>query len=156
MNDKPHRKGTKKSPREFTPGSVVRLPAGKRVAIMKGQDRSRWTDVYHAVLSAPWWAFFLGLAAFFGIINVVFALLYLSDPHALAHARHGNFWDAFLFSVQTIGSISYTVFVPQTIYANVIVSIEAFFGILTIALFTGIILARFSRPYARVVFSQVA
>jgi inward rectifier potassium channel len=48
------------------------------------------------------------------------------------------------------------VFVPQTLYANIIVSIEAFFGILTIALFTGIIFARFSRPYARVVFSRKA
>ena len=134
----------------------MRLPARKRVAVVKGQDRSRWTDVYHAVLRAPWWLFFIGLAAFFGTINVVFALLYLSDPNALAHVRHGNFWDAFLFSVQTIGSINYTVFVPQTVYANIIVSIEAFFGILTIALFTGIILARFSRPYARVVFSKYA
>ena len=34
--------------------------------------------------------------------------------------------DAFLFSVQTIGSINYTVFVPQTVYANIIVSVEAF------------------------------
>jgi inward rectifier potassium channel len=153
MNDKPD---SERFPREFSPGSVIRTPPGKRLAIMKGQDRSRWTDIYHAVLRAPWWLFFFGLATFFGIINVVFALLYLSDPNALAHARHGNFWDAFLFSVQTIGSINYTVFVPQTVYANIIVSIEAFFGILTIALFTGIILARFSRPYARVVFSKYA
>jgi len=156
MNDKPDKSKKDEFPREFTPGSVVRLKPGKRIAVMKGQDRSRWTDVYHAVLNAPWWLFFLGLAAFFAAINVVFALLYLSDPNALAHVRHGNFWDAFLFSVQTIGSINYTVFVPQTIYANIIVSIEAFFGILTIALFTGIIFARFSRPYARVVFSKVA
>ena len=156
MNDKPDKSKKDEFPREFTPGSVVRLKPGKRIAVMKGQDRSRWTDVYHAVLNAPWWLFFLGLAAFFATINVVFAFLYLSDPNALAHMRHGNFWDAFLFSVQTIGSINYTVFVPQTIYANIIVSIEAFFGILTIALFTGIIFARFSRPYARVVFSKVA
>ena len=33
---------------------------------------------------------------------------------------------------------------------------ESFTGILTIALFTGIIFARFSRPLARVVFSKVA
>ena len=156
MNDKPHKKERARRPHELTPARVMRVPPRQRIAVMKGQDSSRWTDVYHAVLRAPWWAFFLGLAAFFGAINVVFALLYLSDPNGLAHVRHGNFWDAFLFSVQTIGSINYTVFVPQTIYANVIVSIEAFCGILTIALFTGIILARFSRPYARVVFSNVA
>src|SRR5471032_2804506 len=108
MNDKPDPRGKNTQPREFTPGN--------RIAIMKGQDSSRWTDVYHTVLTAPWWLFFLGLAAFFATINVVFALLYLSDPNGLEHARHGNFWDAFLFSVQTIGSINYTVFVPQTVY----------------------------------------
>lgn len=132
------------------------MPTGRRLAIVKGQDVSRWTDFYHIVLTAPWWLFFAGLAAFFIVINTVFALLYLAGPNALQHARHGSFWDAFLFSVQTIGSISYTVFVPQTLYANIVVSIEAFFGILTIALFTGIMFARFSRPYARVVFSRKA
>ena len=37
-----------------------------------------------------------------------------------------------------------------------IVSVEAFFGILNIALITGVVFARFSRPFARVVFSNVA
>ncbi|MBV9418552.1 MAG: ATP-sensitive inward rectifier potassium channel 10 [Alphaproteobacteria bacterium] len=138
------------------PSAVSMIKPRQRVAIVKGQDVSRYTDFYHSVLIAPWWLFFLGLVAFFVVINVIFALLYLADPNALAHAQRGNFWDAFLFSVQTIGSVNYTAFVPQTIYANVIVSIEAFFGILTIALFTGIIFARFSRPFARIVFSNKA
>jgi inward rectifier potassium channel len=136
--------------------SIARARPRQRIAIVKGQDASRYTDFYHAVLTAPWWAFFAGLAGFFITINAVFATLYLFDPNALEHARHGNFWDAYLFSVETIGSINYTVFVPQTLYANILVSIEAFFGILTIALFTGIIFARFSRPFARVVFSKCA
>ena len=156
--------GHNDTPRGATPpgaappqvSSVMRARPGQRLAIVKGQDATRWTDVYHAVLTAPWWLFFLGLAAFFVTINAFFAVLYLSDPNSLAHARHGNFWDAYLFSVETIGSINYTVFVPQTLYANVVVSVEAFSGILTIALFTGVIFARFSRPFARVVFSRCA
>jgi len=154
MNDKPDLQEA--PPRRITASDLARVPPGKRLAIMKGQDRSRWTDAYHAVLTAPWWLFFLGLAAVFTTINVVFALFYLADPNGLEHAHRGDFWDAFLFSVQTIGSINYTVFVPRTIYANIIVSIEAFFGLLTLALFTGIIFARFSRPFARVVFSKYA
>lgn len=137
-------------------GSVMRSRPRSRVAIVKGQDGTRYTDFYHAVLTAPWWLFLLGLLGFFVAVNAAFALLYLFDPNALAHARHGNFWDAFLFSVQTIGSINYTVFVPQTLYANVVVCVEAFIGLLMLALFTGIIFARFSRPYARVVFSRCA
>ena len=156
MNDEPDKQKINGARGTSSPMRSARTPPGKRPAIMRGQDKSRWTDVYHAVLNAPWWLFFFGLATFFTAINVVFALLYLSDPVGLSHARSGNFWDAFLFSVQTIGSTNYTVFVPQSIYANVVVSIEAFFGILTIALFTGIIFSRFSRPYARIVFSRVA
>ncbi len=119
---------------------------GQRVAIVKGQDVSRYTDFYHTVLNTPWSLFFVYLGVFFIVVNAIFALLYLADPHALTKARSGNFWDAFLFSVQTIGSISDTAFVPQTIYANVLVSIEAFVGILMIALFTVIIFARCSLP----------
>ena len=123
-------------------------------AIVRGQDRSRWLDVYHAVLTAPWWAFFAGVAAIFAAANTVFALLYMSDPRGIDHAR--GFWDFFLFSVQTIGSANYTVMFPKTIYANVVVSIEAFFGILNLALITGVVFARFSRPFARILFSRVA
>jgi inward rectifier potassium channel len=132
------------------------IARGRRAprAIVRGQDRSRWLDVYHAILTAPWWAFFVGIAAIFAAVNTVFALLYMSDPRGIDHAR--GFWDYFLFSVQTIGSANYTVMFPKTIYANVVVSIEAFFGILNLALITGVVFARFSRPFARVLFSQVA
>ncbi|HEX3431381.1 MAG TPA: hypothetical protein VHT03_10885 [Rhizomicrobium sp.] len=123
-------------------------------AIVRGQDRSRWLDIYHAVLTAPWWAFFIAVAGIFAAVNAVFALLYMSDRHGIDHA-HG-FWDYFLFSVQTIGSANYTVMFPKTIYANVVVSVEAFFGILNLALITGVVFARFSRPFARVLFSSVA
>jgi inward rectifier potassium channel len=137
------------------PGTT-QLPKRGRVAVVRGQDASRYTDFYHAVLMAPWWLLFLELAAFFVLVNVVFALLYLADPQGLKGLQPGQFWNAFLFSIETIGSINYTVLIPQTTYANVIVSLEAFAGLLIIAVFTGIIFARFSRPYARVLFSRVA
>ena len=129
---------------------------GRRMTVIKGQDRTRWTDFYHAVLRAPWSLFFLGLLGFFVLINAVFAGLYMLDPNGLENAHPGSFWDVFLFSVQTLGAINYSVIVPRSSYANAIVSLEAFFGILNLALITGIVFARFSRPVARVVFSNVA
>lgn len=151
MSDKPNTPHST-SP-SFRPGA---LPQRGRIAIVKGQDISRYTDFYHFVLGLPWWAFFLGLAAVFVATNLVFALFYLADPGGIEHARTGSFWDAFVFSAQTIGSINYSVMVPKSTYVNTIVIVEAFVGILMIALFTGIIFARFSRPFARVVFSRVA
>ena len=137
------------------PPNLIHERPGKRVAIVRGQDQTRWTDGYHAVLTAPWWLFFAGLLGFFVAINAIFALLYLADTHGLAN-RHLNIWDVFLFSVETFASNNYTGYVPQTMYANIVVSIEGFFGILTTALFTGVIFARFSRPFARIVFSRCA
>ena len=45
---------------------------------------------------------------------------------------------------------------PKTLYANTIVTIEAIIGLMGIAVMTGLAFARFSRPTARVLFSQVA
>jgi inward rectifier potassium channel len=126
------------------------------MAVIIGQDLSRWTDFYHFILTVPWSVFFLGMALFFFTINVVFAFAYMADPNGIEHARPHNFWDAFLFSVQTIGSINYSVMSPKSIYANIVVVAEAFFGILNLALITGVVFSRFSRPYARVLFSRVA
>ncbi len=137
----------------FRPGA---LRDRERLAIVKGQDGSRYTDVYHTILRAPWWLFFLGLAAVFVGVNAIFATLYVVDRGGIDHARPGNFWDAFIFSAQTIGSINYSVMVPKSDYVNIVVIVEAFTGYLVLALFTGLIFARFSRPFARVVFSKVA
>jgi len=138
------------------PVSLVRAARSKRAAIVKGQDYGRFTDFYHGVLTASWPLFFLELLAAFIVVNLFFAMLYVTDPHGIASARPGSFTDAFFFSVQTLGTLGYGVMAPKTLYTNLLVTLESFTGILTIALFTGIIFARFSRPQARVVFSNVA
>lgn len=138
------------------PVSLLRTPPGRRLAIIKGQDYGRFTDFYHGVLTHSWPLFFLELLAAFIVVNLFFAMLYVSDPHGIANARPGSYADAFFFSVQTLGTLGYGVMAPRTLYTNLLVTVESFTGILTIALFTGIIFARFSRPQARVVFSNVA
>jgi inward rectifier potassium channel len=103
------------------------------------------------------WSWFLGIVASgYILLNSLFALAYLLQPDSIANARSGNFWDAFCFSIQTMATIGYGVMNPQTDYANVLVAIESWAGLLGVAMGTGIAFARFSRPTARVVFSQVA
>jgi inward rectifier potassium channel len=138
------------------PVSLARMRSGKRMAIFKGQDNSRFTDFYHAVLVMPWPLFLLALAVFFLILNGFFALLYLADPTGITNARPGNVWDAFQFSVYTIASIGYGSLAPKSHYVNVVVIIEAFVGILNVALITGAVFSRFSRPTARILFSDIA
>ena len=53
--------------------SIARMPRGQRVAVMKGQDKGRFLDFYHDLLTASWPSFFLQLAAMFGAVNLIFA-----------------------------------------------------------------------------------
>jgi len=138
------------------PISLVRGARGKRIAVIKGQDSGRFFDFYHGILTASWPGFVAQLAMLFLTVNLAFATLYVIDRGGITNARPGSFADAFFFSVQTLGTLGYGVMAPRTLYANLLVTAESFTGILIIALFTGIIFARFSRPFARLVFSKVA
>jgi inward rectifier potassium channel len=55
-----------------------------------------------------------------------------------------------------MSTIGYGTMVPRTFYANVLVSIEALVGLLSLAMVTGLIFAKFSRPTSRVLFSRLA
>ncbi len=122
-----------------------------------GEERhGHWRDLYHLLLTISWPGF-LGLVALLYVgANALFALLYLAGGDGIANARPGSFGDAFFFSVQTMASIGYGAMYPQSLYAHVLVTVEAVTGLLVMAMATGIMFARFSRPTARVLFSRVA
>jgi inward rectifier potassium channel len=117
---------------------------------------SYWRDPYHLLLTLPWSGFLAFIVLSYAAINTLFALLYLAGGDCIANARPGSFLDAFFFSVETIASIGYGFMYPKTDYANAIVTIEAMVSLVGIAVLTGLAFARFSRPTARVLFSQVA
>ena len=119
--------------------------------------RSRWhQDLYHRTLSLPWyWFLAIGCVFYLGI-NVVFAALYLLQPGGIAGAAPGSILDAFFFSVETIATIGYGQMYPQTVYTNVLMTIETMTGLILVALATGVTFARISRPTARVMFARVA
>jgi len=121
-----------------------------------GTARALRLDAYHPLLTMPWrWFFGIGATAYI-LFNAVFALLYLVVPGSIANAKPGSFMDAFFFSVQTMATIGFGVMAPATLYANVMVTIEALLGMAGVAVAAGLIFARFSQPTARVLFSQVA
>jgi len=111
-------------------------------------------DIYHFLLRRSWSGFFVVVTAGFLLANAFFATLYVLQPGGIQNARPGSFEDAFFFSVQTIATIGYGGMAPGTLYTHVIVTIEALVGILSVALVTGITFTKFSRPTARVVFSE--
>jgi inward rectifier potassium channel len=113
-----------------------------------------WRDPYHLLLTIPRLGFASIVLAVYLTINSLFALAYLAGGKCLEGARPGNFADAFFFSVQTLGSIGYGIVHPITFYANCIVTLEAIVSLLLIAVLTGLAFARFSRPHAKVIFSN--
>jgi inward rectifier potassium channel len=105
------------------------------------------------------WPVFVGvLAAAFLVLNVAFALIYaaggeLGEP-SIANARPGSLSDLFFFSVETTSTVGYGDMHPQTLFGHVVATIENFVGMFSLALMTGLMYARFSRPRARLVFAQ--
>jgi len=124
--------------------------------IRLGVEGSPFGDLYHRTLTVSWPAFFAIGGAIYAVANVVFAIFYLLQPGSVAQAHPGSFLDAFFFSVQTMATIGYGVMSPATVYANLLMTVETAVGLMFVALTTGLVFARFSRPTARVLFSSVA
>lgn len=113
---------------------------------------------YHGLLTMSWPKFFgVVLLAYIGI-NSLFAGLYLAcGPDAITGDMHTNpFLRAFFFSVHTFATIGYGNVVPNTLAANIVVTAEALVGLLSLALATGLLFARFSRPQAKILYSKTA
>jgi inward rectifier potassium channel len=112
------------------------------------------SDLYFYLTTVSWPKLLLIIVGLFGFINCLFAIGYMIDG-GVANARPGSFADAFFFSVQTMATIGYGVMAPHSFVSNMMVSVEALSGLTSLAVVTGLIFARFSRPTARVRFSRV-
>ncbi len=121
-----------------------------------GLPQEKWRDAYHVLLTMTWPRFLGLIATVYLLLNTLFAFLYLADPNGVINARPGDFDDHFFFSVQTLGSLGYGVMAPRGLYANLVMTLETFVGLFNLAIATGLMFARFSRPTARIMFSQIA
>ncbi|HTP88012.1 MAG TPA: ion channel [Bryobacteraceae bacterium] len=106
-----------------------------------------------------------GFAAVLGLlwltVNTGFALIYFSiDPRELqgidAATRGQRFLYDFFFSAQTLTTVGYGGMAPRGILGNFVASTEALIGLMAFAVGTGLLLARVSRPSARIAFSPHA
>lgn len=143
--------------------ALRRPPAPIRIMVQDGRLvpetrtwHSYWRDPYHLMLTIPWPGFLFLIALAYVGINGLFALAYLIGGDNVANARPGSLVDTFFFSVQTFASIGYGAMTPKTFYANILVTFEAWVELLSLAVITGLAFARFSKPTARVLFSEVA
>lgn len=94
------------------------------------------------------------LAIAFVALNAAFTLIYLLGDAPIADARPGSFTDLFFFSVETTSTVGYGDMHPQTLFGHIVATVENFVGLVSLAMMTGVVFARFSRPRARVIFAK--
>jgi inward rectifier potassium channel len=108
-------------------------------------------DPYHLAVSLSWPAFTVAMLVCWLTINLIFALLYVLSPGAVANAAGGSFADVFFFSVETLATVGYGVMAPDTLYGHIVSALEIVTGMAFTAIFTGLLFVRFSRPKAKII-----
>lgn len=116
---------------------------------------------FHTMLTIPIWKFLVFTLFSFITVNLIFASLYIMV--GIEHlggiektTPEQNFLDAFFFSLQTYTTVGYGRINPVGYLTSSIAAFEAFLGLMTFALATGLLYARFSKPNAYLKFSDNA
>ena len=119
-------------------------------------EKFDWRDAYHVILTWSWPAFAAFVFCVYIAINLVFAALYLLGPNSIAEMAPGSVSDAFFFSIETLATVGYGHFYPLSLYGHIIATLEIMVGMFGLAILTGVIFVRFSRPTAKIRFSKHA
>jgi len=118
-------------------------------------------SLYHALVTMAWPKFYLCILALYFALNTLFSFGYmLCGPGAINGAEGttllGRFQDTFFFSIHTFTSVGYGHLTPNGLGPNLLVTFESFVGLVGFAIAAGLLIARFSRPTAKIRFSKVA
>jgi inward rectifier potassium channel len=152
-------------PRDLGFGTIVARESRQRLlnrdgsfnVSRKGLRLGTSLSAYHALLTTSWTRFMLVVVASYVVCNALFAAAFLAcGPGALVGPGGTGFPRAFFFSVETFSTIGYGIVGPAGLAANLLVTVEALVGLLWLALATGLLFARFSRPTAKILFSRSA
>jgi len=116
-------------------------------------------DNYHKLITMGWGKFWLLILTCYLIINVLFAFIYLGIGVQNLNGAEGantyqHFWDCFFFSAQTISTVGYGHISPRGMATNSVAALESMLGLLAFALATGLLYGRFSRPSAKIRYSD--
>jgi inward rectifier potassium channel len=149
---------------DFDPGLTQQADGALRRAINPDGSFNvfktglNWRDsnLYLYLIEAPFMRFFLIVFVGFLAINAAFALLYLVSGAELVSTDTGlgRFATAFFFSVHTLTTVGYGDIYPKGFWPNFLSAVEAMSGLLIFALATGLLFGRFSKPSARLKFTD--
>ncbi len=151
----------------FDPGFTEKYGSGlSRIIKPSGEFNVRrrgttWRDIhpYLFMINASWPVFSVLIFGGFAVANAVFALIYvkIGVEHlqgADTSTALSRFLSAFFFSAQTFTTVGYGRISPDGVLTSLVASIQALLGLMALAIGTGLVFGRFSRPAARLEFSQ--
>ena len=118
-------------------------------------------NVYHYLLSASWTKLILIIVGWYSIFNFLFVGLYYGlAPEQITGMSYtnesGRFWEIYFFSAQTLTTVGYGRINPMGITASALASLEALTGLMSFALITGLLFARFAKAPAKLMFAEKA
>jgi inward rectifier potassium channel len=118
-------------------------------------------NFYHFLSTCSWGRFMLVVLVWYSFMNLIFTGLYFSacSTH-LTGLIYTNSWEKFMevyfFSAQTLTTVGYGRINPIGPMASSIASLEALVGLMSFAVITGLLYARFAKPKAPILYSDNA
>jgi inward rectifier potassium channel len=113
-----------------------------------------WRDAYHWLLTLRWPQFSACVFGIYLAINLIFSFCYYLKAGCIAGNESNSWADSFFFSVETLATVGYGHMYPETLFGHIIATMEIIVGMFGMAIVTGLIFIRFSRPVARILFSE--
>jgi inward rectifier potassium channel len=125
----------------------------------KGLSFFNTSNNYHTLITMSWAKFWVLVLSGYLTANIIFAFIYVALGQGTLDGASGNsffyrFMDAFFFSAQTISTVGYGHISPHGMAANSVAAFESMMGLLAFALATGLLYGRFSRPSAKIKYSE--
>jgi inward rectifier potassium channel len=118
-------------------------------------------NFYHFLSTCSWGQFMLVVLVWYSFMNLIFTgLYYTACIGHLTGMVYSNkleqFTEVYFFSAQTLTTVGYGRINPMGAVASGIASLEALVGLMSFAVITGLLYARFAKPKAPILYSNNA
>ena len=132
--------------------SPIKLASGQLKFHKLNTGKSDLRETYHWLLRLAWPQFAAFVLSIYFATNLIFSIFYYLGRPCISGME--SYSDAFFFSVETLATVGYGHLYPDTFYGHMVATVEIMVGMFGLAVITGLIFVRFSRPTARLVFSR--
>ncbi len=136
-------------------------PDGTYNYARKGLGLFQSFNVFHFLITAKWLQLMVVIVMWYTAVNAIFVgVYYMVGIHELTGMMFNNakdeFWEVYFFSAQTLTTVGYGRINPMGFGASAVASFEALVGLMSFAIITGILYARFSKAPSIIIFSKKA